>query len=88
MKNANLLLSKLEWPVVGALPLYPNDRLVALQDRLGCALDSPCFVHGLPFRMEGIMAGPATGVVLWPMCVWQLGGRWLRQRSFGGSKAS
>ena len=60
--------------------------LFALQERLGCAYGTPCFEHGLPFQVEGSFAGLVTGVVLWPMCIWQLGGEYVWRRIFKQSQ--
>ena len=80
------VLAKIYWLMVALVPFYPWYVLTKLQDRLACAWGTPCFVHGLPFQVEGSVAGIFTGVVLWPMCLWQLGGRhlwdrWLRRRN-------
>ena len=74
------LVTKLYWLVVAGLPFLPWLMLNSLQERLACAYGSACFVHGLPFQVEGSLAGILTGIVLWPMCLWQLGGRslWVR----------
>ena len=83
MKWASRILEKTYWLVIALVPFYPWYMLSRLQDRLACAWGTPCFVHGLPFQVEGSVAGIFTGFILWPMCLWQLGGRYLWRRLVG-----
>lgn len=80
MKNLWVVLAKIYWLVVALVPFFPAYMLLKLQDRLACTFNSPCFIHGLPFQVEGSAAGVFTGLVLWPMCLWQLGGGYLWRR--------
>ena len=77
MKPAHAILEKLYWLLVAAVPFFPWYRLDSLQEKLGCTFGSPCFEHGLPFQVEGAFAGLLTGLLLWPMCIWHLGGKHL-----------
>lgn len=87
MKTAHLVLSRLYWLVVATLPFLPWYMLNAISERLACEYGTPCFEHGLPYLVEGSVAGLSIGIVLWPMCVWQLGGwyLWSRLRNGRGS---
>lgn len=65
MSKAWVIASKLYWSVVALLPFYPAYRLFSLQEKLACAYGTPCFEHGLPFQVEGVLAGITIGIVLW-----------------------
>jgi hypothetical protein len=86
MKSVQTILEKFYWLFIAASPLLPWYMLSSLQERLACAYGSPCFEHGLPFFVEGVVAGYVVGVVLWPMCVWQLGGRYVWHRMVRGRR--
>jgi hypothetical protein len=80
MEKLKSMLERLYWVAVAAVPFVPWYMLQGLQDRLGCLPGSPCFDFGLPFYAEGAVAGIYTGILLWPMCIWHLGGRYLWRR--------
>ena len=77
MNKVKFVLSKVYWFLVAGVPFYPYYALNELQERLACAYGTPCFEHGLPYFVEGSTAGIFTGIVLWPMCIWMLGGKYL-----------
>jgi hypothetical protein len=56
------------------LPIYLNDRV---QERVNCSLANGCLQRAMPFIAEMGIACAIAGFILWPMCLWQLGGRWL-----------
>ena len=74
MKRLQIVVSKIYWVIVAAVPFYPWYELFALQNELACAYGTPCFEHGLPYQLRGSMAGITTGIILWPICIWKLGG--------------
>jgi hypothetical protein len=80
MKDLGIVLGKLYWLAVAAAPFFPWYMLDALHTRLACAYGTPCFNYGVPYYAEGAVAGLLTGVLLWPMCAWQLGGGFLWRR--------
>lgn len=80
MNKLKFMISKVYWLLVAAVPFYPAYTLFDLQERLACAYGSPCFEYGLPFQVEGTTAGIFTGLVLWPMCIWKLGGEFAWNR--------
>ncbi len=86
MPDLKLVLSKTYWVLVAGVPFYPAYELYSLQDRLACAYGSPCFEYGLPYQVEGIAAGITTGLILWPVCIWRLGGKALWERIMKSSK--
>jgi hypothetical protein len=77
MEKGLIVFSKLYWLLVAAVPFYPAYELFALQESLSCAYGTPCFEHGLPFQVQGSTAGMYTGLVLWPLCIWKLGGEYI-----------
>lgn len=80
MNKIKFILSKSYWLLVAGVPLYPHFVLGELQERLACAYGTPCFEHGLPYYVEGSVAGIYTGLVLWPVCIWKLGGEFIWNR--------
>ena len=80
MDKKLFILSKLYWALLVLLPFYPAYELFSLQKELACAYGTPCFEHGLPFQTVGSVAGIFTGFVLWPLCLWKLGGNYLWNR--------
>lgn len=80
MKSAGMVFEKLYWLAIAGVPFFPWYMLDALRERLACAYGTPCFEVGVAYYVEGAVAGVVTGVLLWPMCVWQLGGKHLWHR--------
>jgi hypothetical protein len=80
MNKLTVVLSKLYWVLVATVPFYPAYELFLLQEHLACAYGTPCFEHGLPFQVKGAEAGIFTGLVLWPICIWKLGGEFAWNR--------
>jgi len=78
-----LILNVGYWLLVALLPFLPiylNDRV---QERINCSLADGCLQHAMPFIAEMGIACVIAGLILWPMCLWQLGGRWLWRRMRG-----
>ena len=59
------------------LPIYLNDRV---QERVACSLADGCLQHAMPFIAEMGVACALLILVLWPLCLWNLGGRYLWRR--------
>lgn len=76
IKSVVLTLRVVFWLAVASLPVA-IDHVVTLFIVNRCMPGSECLTHAMPLIVDiGLIAWFAR-VLLWPLCVWFLGGRWL-----------
>ena len=77
MKRLRIVLTTAYWLVVAALPFLPIYLDLQLEERIDCTLANGCLQHAIPFISEMGVSCALSALILWPLCVWNLGGRWL-----------
>jgi len=80
MKSLHATVRALYWLALALVPFAPSYFTTVALERSGCSYGSSCFEHAIPVVSEmGVVFG-ILALLLWPLCVWQLGGRWVWRR--------
>jgi hypothetical protein len=80
---AAIFLAKLYWLAVTCVPLFLWYLFGTLRSPSECVDNGTCFQYFLPLNDVSAVAVFLAGLLLWPMCAWQLAGNyiWLRIQS-------
>jgi hypothetical protein len=77
------------WVAIALLPLLMIKSSLASMTDGGCWPGSACFQWSEPLIKQVDLMGLVARVLLWPLALWNLGGRWLwrrlRRRSGNGT---
>ena len=82
MANIWGLITKLWWLALAVFPFIFWQRIGSLYKEIGCARNSDCYNLGTitAYQLEILVIGLAF--LVWPICFWNLGGKWLFERLF------
>ncbi len=80
MKSVFVGLRVIFWLVVAALPLAIDRQISDFMIERNCMPGTRCLEYAMPLIVQVTMLGWFARVLLWPLALWHLGGRWLWQR--------
>jgi len=77
MKTIAVVAGKLYWLAVACIPLLLWYLFGTFRSPQECVDTGTCFTFFIPLDSKCLAAVVFSGVVLWPLCAWRLGGRHL-----------
>ena len=82
MANTWRLITKLWWIALALIPFIFWQRIGSLYKEIGCIPNSDCYNLGTiaASQLEILVIG--LTFLVWPICIWYLGGKWLFERLF------
>jgi hypothetical protein len=82
MANIWRLITKLWWLALAVIPFIFWQHISSLYKEIGCTPNSDCYNPGTiaAYQLEILVIGIA--ILVWPICFWHLGGKWLFERIF------
>lgn len=77
MRILKLIVNTAWWLSIAYIPLGILSAIDHLYTEIGCSPTGDCYARGTIAAFELEMWAYLAMVLLWPICTWFLGGRWL-----------
>jgi hypothetical protein len=83
-----VLVKTLWWLMVARLPISINQLSASYAKQIGCPASGDCYVPGSELLLSFDVLAMGSAVLLWPVCVWFLGGGWIVRRVMRATRSS
>ena len=77
MKTTLVAVRSLFWLVLALLPLAIDREVTSFMVNDGCMPGSQCLSHAMPLIVQIELISLVARVIIWPVAIWHLGGKWL-----------
>ena len=82
MKNVRLVVKITWWLWLASVPFFFWGFIDNVFTQIGCPPSGDCYEPGSNAAFELDLLTSALAILVWPPCIWFLGGRWILYRLF------
>jgi hypothetical protein len=76
------MIRSLWWLLVAHLPVSIHQLSRSYAKQIGCPSAGDCYVPGSELLLDFDLLVMGSALLLWPVCLWFLGGGWLWRKLF------